>query len=64
MAGQVIHSGEPMIVSDTSKDYVLHKERDKKLGYKTKNLMIVPLRSRDRIIGVLTAINKKQGTFE
>jgi signal transduction histidine kinase len=64
MAGQVIHSGEPMIVSDTSKDYVLHTERDRKLGYKTKNLLIVPLRSRDRIIGVLTAINKKQGTFE
>jgi PAS domain S-box-containing protein len=64
MAGQVIQSGEPMIVSDTSKDAVLHTERDKKLGYKTKNLLLVPLRSRDRIIGVLTAINKKQGTFE
>jgi PAS domain S-box-containing protein len=64
MAGQVIQSGEPMIVSDTSKDAILHTERDKKLGYKTKNLLLVPLRSRDRIIGVLTAINKKQGTFE
>jgi signal transduction histidine kinase len=53
-----------MIVSDTTKDAVLHSERDKKLGYKTRNLLLVPLRSRDRIIGVLTAINKKQGTFE
>jgi PAS domain S-box-containing protein len=64
MAGQVIRSGEPMIVSDTTKDAVLHSQRDKKLGYKTRNLLLVPLRSRDRIIGVLTAINKKQGTFE
>jgi PAS domain S-box-containing protein len=64
IAGQVIRSGEPMIVSDTAEDALLHSERDKKLGYKTKNLLIVPLRSRDRIIGVLTAINKKQGTFE
>jgi PAS domain S-box-containing protein len=64
LAGQVIQSGEPMIVSDTSQDAALHSERDRKLGYKTKNLLIVPLRSRDRIIGVLTAINKKQGTFE
>ena len=63
VAGQVIQSGEPIIISDTSKDS-LHAERDKKLGYKIKNLLSVPLRSRDRIIGVLTAINKKQGTFE
>ncbi|MDH3885136.1 MAG: PAS domain S-box protein, partial [Desulfobacterales bacterium] len=64
MAGQVIQSGEPMIVSDTSKDSILHSKRDKKLGYKTKNLLLVPLRSSDRIIGALTAINKKQGSFE
>ena len=64
MAGQVIQSGEPMIVSDTSKDSILHSKRDKKLGYKTRNLLLVPLRSSDRIIGALTAINKKQGTFE
>jgi PAS domain S-box-containing protein len=64
MAAQVIRSGEPMIVSDTSKDSVLHSKRDKKLGYKTRNLLLVPLRSSDRIIGALTAINKKQGTFE
>ena len=63
IAGQVIRSGEPMIVSDTSKDSVLHAERDKKLGFKVKNLLLVPMKSRDRIIGVLTAINKKQGTF-
>ena len=63
VAGQVIQSGEPIIISDTSKDS-LHAERDRKLGYKIKNLLSVPLRSRDRIIGVLTAINKKQGTFE
>jgi len=64
VAGQVIQSGEPMIVSDISSDTALHSERDKKLGYKTKNLLLVPLRSSDRIIGVLTAINKKQGAFE
>ncbi|MEJ2724923.1 MAG: GAF domain-containing sensor histidine kinase [Deltaproteobacteria bacterium] len=64
VAGQVIKTGEPMIVSDTSKDSSLHRERDKKLGYKTRNLLLVPLRSHDRIIGVLCAINKKEGSFE
>ena len=64
VAGQVIKSGEPMIVSDTSENPDLHKERDKKLGYQTRNLLLVPLRSHDRIIGVLCAINKKEGGFD
>ena len=64
VAGQVIKTGEPMIVSDTSKDSDLHKERDKKLGYETRSLLLVPLRSHDRIIGVLCAINKKEGAFD
>ncbi len=64
IAGRVIKSGEPVIVSDTSQDVELHRERDKKLGYKTRNLLIVPLRSSDRIIGVICAINKKEGDFD
>ena len=63
MAGRVIKSGEPLIVSDTAEDAKLHRERDKRLGYHTRNLLLVPLRSRDRIIGVLCAINKKEGDF-
>ncbi|MCD6296432.1 MAG: GAF domain-containing protein [Deltaproteobacteria bacterium] len=63
MAARVIKSGEPLIVSDTSEDAELHRERDKKLGYQTKNLLLVPLRSSDRIIGVLCAINKKEVGF-
>lgn len=64
MAGKVIRSGEPVIVSNTSEEPYLHRERDKKLGYQTKNLLLVPLRSGDRIIGVLCAINKKEGDFD
>jgi PAS domain S-box-containing protein len=64
VAGKVIKTGKPIIVNDTSKDPELHMERDKKLGYQTRNLLLVPLRSSDRIIGVLCAINKKEGIFE
>ena len=63
VAGKVVKTGQPLIVSDTSMEPHLHEERDKKLGYKTRNLILVPLRSRDRIIGVLSAINKKEGQF-
>jgi len=64
IAGKVVTTGEPLIVSDTSVDRRIHEERDKKLGYKTKNLALVPLRTRERITGVLCAINKKTGEFE
>jgi len=64
IAGKVVKTGEPMIVSDTSVDRRIHEERDKKLGYKTRNLALVPLRTRERITGVLCAINKKTGEFE
>jgi len=63
VAGKVVATGQPLIVSDTSEETQLHEERDKKLGYKTQNLILVPLRSRDRIIGVISAINKKEGAF-
>jgi GAF domain-containing protein len=64
IAGKVVATGEPMIVSDTSVDRRIHEERDKKLGYKTRNLALVPLRTREHITGVLCAINRKEGEFE
>ena len=64
VAGRVIKTGKPIIVSDTSQEAELHRKRDEKLGYKTRNLLLVPLRSSDRIIGVVCALNKKRGDFE
>ena len=64
IAGKVIKTGEPIIVSDTSKDPDLYPERDRKFGYQTRNLLEVPLKSSDRTIGVLCAINKKDGDFD
>jgi len=64
MAGKVIKTGEPMIVSDTSKDPDLYPERDRRFGYHTRNLLEVPLKTSDRTIGVLCAINKKEKAFD
>ena len=64
VAGEVIRTGKPIIVSDTSRDPELYRKRDEKLGYHTRNLLLVPLKGRDQVIGVLCAINKKEGTFE
>jgi PAS domain S-box-containing protein len=64
IASRVIQNGEPLIVNDLSRDRKIHAERDRKLGYETRNLVLVPLKSIDRNIGVLCAINKKNGEFD
>jgi PAS domain S-box-containing protein len=63
IAGRVIQNGEPLIVNDLSADRRIHQERDEKLGFSTRNLALVPLKSSDRPIGVICAINKKTGLF-
>ena len=64
IAGQVIRTGEPVIINDLTADRRIHEERDRKMGYETRNLVLVPLKSTDRNIGVLCAINKKNGEFD
>ncbi len=64
VAGKVIRTGKPIIMNDISGDSEIHIERDRKLGYQTRNLLLVPLRSQDRTIGALCAVNKKEGGFD
>ena len=64
VAGKVIRTGEPVIVLDTSKDPDFYADVDVQAGFMSRNLLDVPLRSKDRIIGVLCAMNKKTGVFD
>ena len=64
VAGRVVESGEPIIVTDASKDPDFYRLVDEETGFKTRNMIQVPLRSSDRIIGVLCARNKKEGVFD
>ena len=64
VAGKVIRTGKPVILNNIAEDSEIHIERDRKLGYQTRNLLLVPLRSQERIIGTLCAVNKKEGGFD
>jgi PAS domain S-box-containing protein len=64
IAGEVLRTGQPMIVEDTSKDPRFFKEVDEQALYNTRNMLDVPIRAEDRIIGVLCAVNKKEGPFD
>jgi PAS domain S-box-containing protein len=64
LSGQVVKTGKPLIVNDLSKNQDRYESRDRKIGYKVKNVLLVPLRTKDRIIGILAADNKKTGDFD
>ncbi|MBU0463108.1 MAG: GAF domain-containing sensor histidine kinase, partial [Proteobacteria bacterium] len=51
-------------VNDLSNDQYQYESRDRTIGYKVKNVILVPLRNKDRIIGILAADNKKTGDFD
>jgi len=64
LSGQVVKTGKPIIVNDLSEGQDQYKSRDRKIGYKIRNVLLVPLRTKDRIIGILAADNKKTGDFD
>jgi len=64
VAGEVYRTGKPLIVPDTSKDPHFFRQVDVKSQYQTRSMLDVPIQIQDRLIGVLCAVNKKEGTFE
>ena len=63
IVGYVAINKLPLIVNDVSKDERFYAEVDRKTGFKTRNLIAYPLIVQKKIIGVIEAINKKDGLF-
>jgi diguanylate cyclase (GGDEF)-like protein len=61
IAGKVAQTGRPMIVNDVSKSRYFFAGADKKTGFKTRQILAVPLKVRRVVIGVLEAINTVSG---
>jgi transcriptional regulator with GAF, ATPase, and Fis domain len=57
IAGQVALSGEPIVVSDTSKDKRFDQSIDMATGFETKSIMCVPIKLREKVIGVIEVLN-------
>ena len=64
VAGKVVRTGEPIIVSDISREPDFYPGVDEKIGYITRNMLEVPLWGRNQIIGVLCARNKREEEFD
>ncbi len=63
ISGQVYQSGEPALLNDPSSNPQFFKPFEAKTGFEILNEIIVPLNTREKTIGCLVVINKRDGQF-
>jgi serine/threonine-protein kinase len=64
IAGAVADSGETINLADPYADPRFNREVDRQTGYRTRNLLAIPMRGQNgRIIGVFQVLNKLGGPF-
>jgi len=61
IAGAVAKTQEPVIINDCYSDSRFDQAADKKSGFRTRNMVCVPVKAKDKLLGVLQAINKRDG---
>ena len=65
LAGYAASNGEIVTVEDAYDDIRFNRQFDEQTGYRTRDVLAVPVRSRTgEIVGVTQAINKQRGTFD
>jgi signal transduction histidine kinase len=63
LAGWVAEHREPLIIDDAHEDGRFSDHVEKKLKYQTRNLCIVPMIVKTKLIGVLEVLNKRNTDF-
>jgi HD-GYP domain-containing protein (c-di-GMP phosphodiesterase class II) len=65
IAGWVAQHGKPLIVNSPGKDPRFFRGVDERTEFKTRNIICVPVKVKEKVIGVLEAINKRgRGKFD
>ena len=64
ITGQVFNSKTPLIINDAYSDPRFSSEVDRKTGFRTKNILCIPLINREnKCIGTLQTLNRREGDF-
>ncbi len=63
IAGWVVTHGEPRVIEDVTQEPNFFKDADTVLEFRTRNMLAVPLRTHQKVIGALEAVNKRSGSF-
>lgn len=61
IAGWVAQNRTPLLIEDCYKDPRFNKEFDKQSNFRTKSMICVPMIHKEKLIGVIQVINKKEG---
>jgi len=61
IAGWVVQTGAPLVIPDVRSDPRHYHKADEQSTFTTHSILAVPLIARDNVIGVLEALNKKNG---
>lgn len=64
IAGWVAQEGRGVIVPYAYEDPRFYPGVDKQLHFKTKAIVCAPIRLRDQVIGIMEALNPKEGVFD
>jgi signal transduction histidine kinase len=62
IAGWVVSHGEPLVIGDVTSEPQFFSKVGEQSEYRTRNLLAVPLRAHNKVIGCLEALNKKDDT--
>ena len=61
IAGWIAETGQAIIIEDVANDKRFDATTDQLLGFKTESIIGVPLKTKDRVFGVIELINKLNG---
>ncbi|MBI5209264.1 MAG: GAF domain-containing protein [Elusimicrobia bacterium] len=64
IAGSVAQERKAAIINDVHADPRWSRKTDEKTGFSTRSILAVPMRHKERLLGVLEAINKADGAFD
>jgi GAF domain-containing protein len=60
IVGWVAQKGKPLLISDVSTDPRFDRSIDKTTGFTTRSMICVPLKIRNRVIGIIQVINRAE----
>ncbi len=63
IAGRIIEEGRAVIIADAAHEPRHYRQVGEQIGFETRNILGVPMRIRDKLVGVLEVVNKKEGEF-
>ena len=62
-AGWVVKHSEGLIIEDPQSDPRFYRRVDEDIEFETRNIITVPVRTRERTVGVIQGVNKRNGSF-